>query len=73
MKKLCIDRVWYVVWMMLATMTTAAAAAEDKKDGIVELFNGKDLAGWKVKGDEGGFWKVGTAFTRSRGSAPIGR
>ena len=33
-----------------ACVSASALAAEDKKDGTVELFNGKDLAGWKVKG-----------------------
>jgi hypothetical protein len=54
------NRVWCVALAMLAA-TAAAAAADDKKDGFLELFNGKDLTGWKVKGDAGGFWKVGTA------------
>ena len=52
--------VWRVVLVILAT-TATAAAADDEGDGFIELFNGKDLTGWKVKGDEGGFWKVGTA------------
>lgn len=30
-------------------------------DAAVELFNGQDLTGWKVKGEEGGFWTVGSA------------
>jgi hypothetical protein len=52
-------RVWRVVLMILTTAVTATAA-DDDKDSFSELFNGKDLTGWKVKGDEGGFWKVGT-------------
>ena len=56
------NRVWRLVMVILATTVTATATAADKEgDGFIELFNGKDLAGWKVKGDEGGFWKVGTA------------
>ena len=54
------NRVWRVVLMILTTVATATAA-DDDKDNFSELFNGRDLAGWKVKGDEGGFWKVGTA------------
>jgi hypothetical protein len=33
---------------------TNAARAEEKKDGFVPLFNGKDLAGWEIKEDKGG-------------------
>jgi hypothetical protein len=54
------NRVWRLVLVILAT-TATASAADDEGDGFIELFNGKDLTGWKVKGDEGGFWKVGTA------------
>jgi hypothetical protein len=54
------NREWYVLLVILAT-AAAASAAEEKSDGFIELFNGKELAGWKVKGDEGGFWKVGKA------------
>ncbi|MHB8973018.1 MAG: 3-keto-disaccharide hydrolase [Pirellulaceae bacterium] len=56
------NRVWRLVLVILATSATATAIAADKEgDGFIDLFNGKDLAGWKVKGDAGGFWKVGTA------------
>lgn len=36
------------------------AAAEDKKDekGFVQLFNGKDLTGWKTYTEGNGNWKV---------------
>jgi hypothetical protein len=52
-----------LVLVILATTATTATtvAAVDDSDGFIELFNGKDLTGWKIKGDEGGFWKVGTA------------
>ncbi len=35
--------------------------AAEESDGFIELFNGKDLTGWKVKGDAVGHWQVGTA------------
>ena len=63
--------VWRVVLVILAT-TATAAAADDEGDGFIELFNGKDLTGWKVKGDEGGFWKVGTASLDPK-DARVGR
>ncbi len=33
---------------------TIPARAEEKKDGFVPLFNGKDLSGWEIKEDKGG-------------------
>src|SRR5262249_34716063 len=43
----------------LATMTllaflALAVQADDKKDGWVQLFNGKDLTGWKIHPKPGG-------------------
>ncbi len=58
------DHAWFVLLMILAVAVPATAMAADDdqdKEGVIKLFNGKDLAGWKVKGGEGGFWKVGTA------------
>lgn len=56
-------RVRCLVGMLLVLAIAAAwavpAAAED--DGFIELFNGKDLSGWRVQGGEGGHWTVGTA------------
>lgn len=28
---------------------------------VLDLFNGRNLDGWRVKGDAGGYWQVGTA------------
>ncbi len=35
-----------------------AALAQDKDDGFVSIFNGKDLAGWKLPEGDNGHWKV---------------
>ncbi|MHB0958601.1 MAG: 3-keto-disaccharide hydrolase [Pirellulaceae bacterium] len=51
--------IWCVMIVVLAAAT--AAAADKENEGFIELFNGKDLSGWKIKGDEGGFWEVGSA------------
>jgi hypothetical protein len=47
--------------MLAVVLPATLAAAQESKDGFIELFNGKDLSGWKIVGDEGGYWKVGTA------------
>ena len=39
----------FVIWAV-----TTPARAEEKKDGFVPLFNGKDLSGWEIKEDKGG-------------------
>lgn len=36
----------------------AFAADNDPPEGFIALFNGKDLAGWKVPEGDGGHWKV---------------
>src|SRR4051794_15682305 len=46
---------------VLAALFAAVAApafGDDKKDGWVQLFNGKDLTGWKVYPKGTGKWKV---------------
>lgn len=48
-----------LIMCLLTTWLVPAAIGDD--DGFVDLFNGKDLSQWKVKGGEGGFWTVGTA------------
>ncbi len=48
-----------LIFVWLAAVTVSHA--DDADQGFIELFNGKDLSGWKIKGDEGGFWKTGTA------------
>ena len=41
------------------TMATVRPAAQSAvPEGFVSLFNGKDLAGWRIPVDDGGHWKV---------------
>ena len=40
----------------MATVRPAAQSAVP--EGFVSLFNGKDLAGWRIPVDDGGHWKV---------------
>jgi hypothetical protein len=48
-----------LVALVGALAALAPAAAEDKKDeGWVQLFNGKDLTGWKTHPKSPGQWKV---------------
>lgn len=44
----------------IALAAIPAGAAEDKKDdkGFVQLFNGKDLSGWKTHPDDKAKWEV---------------
>jgi hypothetical protein len=41
-----------------ALLAALPGAAGDPPPGFVSLFNGKDLAGWKVPGGDNGHWKV---------------
>ena len=47
-----------VVPVILGLATLAPTRAEDKKEKWVQLFNGKDLTGWKVYPKGTGKWKV---------------
>jgi len=42
---------------LLATFCAAATAAEPKDDGWIQLFNGKDLTGWKMASPPSGQFK----------------
>jgi hypothetical protein len=45
--------------LVLALLSSSLpAAAKDAPPGFVSLFNGKDLAGWKVPAGDGGHWRV---------------
>jgi hypothetical protein len=46
------------VGLLLAPACTAVNGEADLPPGFVSLFNGKDLAGWKVPEGDGGHWKV---------------
>jgi hypothetical protein len=55
---------WAVAgWLALA----GGVRADDKEDGFVPLFNGKDLEGWIVKGKAEG-WQVKDGVLRSEGA-----
>ncbi len=46
----------------LGLLALVPVSADDKKTGSVELFNGKDLTGWKIKGNPAKVqWVVGKA------------
>ncbi|MCU0959432.1 MAG: DUF1080 domain-containing protein [Pirellulaceae bacterium] len=47
--------------LCLVLVAWRAAASDEESDGFIDLFNGRDLSGWKVKGDTGGHWQVGSA------------
>jgi hypothetical protein len=42
----------------VSALTVLALAAPRAQDGFSPLFNGKDLAGWKVPAGDNGHWKV---------------
>jgi hypothetical protein len=43
---------------VIGAMLGLARADQDKPDGFKPLFNGKDLAGWKIPAGDNGHWKV---------------
>lgn len=53
---------------LLATVSISnSLRAEDKDDGFVKLFNGKNLDGWVIKGKAEG-WQVKDGILRSEGA-----
>jgi hypothetical protein len=70
-------RTWLCLPLLLAAALTCAARADDKKDdsrdtdkdGWVQLFNGKDLTGWKVFPKGTGNWKVEKGLLIGSGKA----
>jgi hypothetical protein len=55
---------------LLATALPAPAADESKAgDGFVQLFNGKDLTGWKTHSDDKAKWEVADGAIAGSGSA----
>src|SRR5262245_35457216 len=58
----------FAVAALLAALV-APAAGDDKSDGWVQLFNGKDLTGWKTHPDSPGDWKVEDGILVGRGKA----
>ncbi|HEY2158668.1 MAG TPA: family 16 glycoside hydrolase, partial [Isosphaeraceae bacterium] len=53
-------RIAVPVALFVGLLATSPARAADNTPpaGFVALFNGKDLAGWKVPEGDGGHWKV---------------
>jgi hypothetical protein len=49
---------WLVPVLALAWPLAARGADNEPPPGFVALFNGRDLAGWKVPEGDGGHWKV---------------
>jgi len=44
--------------LAVAAITLLAGSVATMQDGFTPLFNGKDLAGWKVPAGDNGHWKV---------------
>lgn len=44
-----------------ALVAGRTSIGDEGRDGFIELFNGRDLSGWKVKGEGSGHWRVGAA------------
>ena len=44
--------------VLALALAAAGGRAGDDLSGVVELFNGKDLTGWKVPPGDNGHWKV---------------
>jgi len=56
--------------LLVLTASTRQAAADDKKDEKwVQLFNGKDLTGWKTHPDDKAKWTVEEGLLVGRGPA----
>ena len=50
---------YFVASLVILTLTTLALAADNQPpEGFTSLFNGKDLAGWKIPANDNGHWKV---------------
>src|SRR5262245_58594513 len=44
--------------IVLISASVAVGGENEPPEGFVPLFNGRDLAGWKVPEGDGGHWKV---------------
>ena len=52
-------RFFFLIWVAGLFIPSLAPAADDKTPaGFTSLFNGKDLAGWRIPDGDGGHWKV---------------
>src|SRR5215468_3835779 len=59
----------FAVAALLGGFVAPAFGDEKDKDGWVQLFNGKDLTGWKTHPDSPGDWKVEDGVLVGRGKA----
>ena len=55
---LMLRRRWLLTLILLAALAASGTRAEDKSasEGFVPLFNGTDLAGWKIPQGDNGHW-----------------
>lgn len=56
-----------ILAMTLVCMSGPVVSADDKDDGWVQLFNGKDLTGWKTHPEAPGKWIVEEGILMGRG------
>jgi hypothetical protein len=47
-----------VAVVALASVVAAARASQPAADGFVDVFNGRDLSGWKIPAGDNGHWRV---------------
>jgi hypothetical protein len=57
-EEVAMSRLFPVLLAGALSAAVPAAAAADDDAGFVPLFNGRDLAGWKVPAGDNGHWKV---------------
>ncbi len=53
-----ISRTFTIAVLVVIGPIAFAAAGDKPPEGFVSLFNGRDLAGWKVPEGDNGHWKV---------------
>ncbi len=58
-----------IVGLTFLLLLAAVVRSDDKDQGWVQLFNGKDLTGWKTHPDNPGDWKVEEGVLVGRGKA----
>ncbi len=54
----CLGQVVLAFAVVVVCRPCVAVAQGEREDGFVQLFNGKDLSGWKVPPGDNGHWKV---------------
>lgn len=48
----------YLPWMVAAALVAVLAPVGEGADDFVSLFNGRNLAGWKIPAGDNGHWRV---------------